>query len=473
MNAFNPTDHHRVFYRHRTTGQFLFNPSDPGRRSAVDEPLSPDILAHLGHKYPDMRFDQEFSSLLQSRFSQPPSTQPASASTTTMGALMIRPDLGNAQTHASGNDRRVQVWDTVSGVIAKVLANYTRETGAVWGVFTQGVIGILLEEINATGSRKIARRIRRELAKQSQDTVSTGIALHPTLDYPSEEILANAFKALDHAAFFDGNATVVLDAITLNIAGDLFYQEGDLQGAMDEYARGLKLDPSNVNLHNSLGVCYGVQKNYPQALEEFEAAMALDPEEVLPVYNCGLVKRLSGDLPGALASFLEAHAKNHTIYEIVLEMGKLLLEMDDFNRAESYLQKAIDVDPDNSAAHRLLGHCRLKQDRVSLAASAFEKAVKCNPNDAEALSSLGHLYGSQGQNKEIAQLFCQQSVALAPQNGLYYHRLGEVYMHAQRMEEALAEFKRAMEHGYDSRQQIDAISANPPADDPQEQSRHG
>ena len=44
-------------------------------------------------------------------------------------------------------------------------------------------------------------------------------------------------------------------------------------------------------------------------------------------------------------------------------------------------------------------------------------AIKANGNDAYSLSALGGLFADQGRNMEIAMVFCEQSVELAPESG--------------------------------------------------------
>ncbi len=96
---------------------------------------------------------------------------------------------------------------------------------------------------------------------------------------------------MTHAAVVGPGSMVVLDAVSLNISGDQLYQAGNLQGAVEEYRKALQLDPSNVNVHNSLGVCYGMMERYDAAEAEFDAALLLKPDEVMALYQSG------GDLP--------------------------------------------------------------------------------------------------------------------------------------------------------------------------------
>jgi tetratricopeptide (TPR) repeat protein len=60
------------------------------------------------------------------------------------------------------------------------------------------------------------------------------------------------------------------------------------------------------------------------------------------------------------------------------------------------------------------------------AVAIYTRAVKNNPNDAESFSQLGQLYDAIGENPEIARLFCQQSVAIAPENEVYRERFNRL-----------------------------------------------
>ena len=73
------------------------------------------------------------------------------------------------------------------------------------------------------------------------------------------------------------------------------------------------------------------------------------------------------------------------------------------------------------------------------------------------MSALGHLFDSRGENPEIALMFCHESVALAPENGLLHYRLGRLYQNQNRMAQALKEFKKAERLGYDASGEISEI----------------
>jgi len=86
----------------------------------------------------------------------------------------------------------------------------------------------------------------------------------------------------------------------------------------------------------------------------------------------------------------------------------------------------------------------------SVSIRSYKKVLRQNPNDAESLSALGYLFDLQGENPEITTIFCQQSIEIAPENGLFRYRLGNLYLKRDQLENALEQFQKANDLGYDA-----------------------
>ncbi|MCG6892731.1 MAG: tetratricopeptide repeat protein [Desulfobacteraceae bacterium] len=357
---------------------------------------------------------------------------------------------------------------TSDTAMAESMEDACRETDGVWGKIEDGLFGCLLADADADKAVAVVEGIRHRLFEAAGIRISFGVAMFPTIDYSRADIMDNARKALEHAAFFGPGSNVIFDAVSLNISGDQLYQQGDMQGAVDEFHRALELDPRNVNVHNSLGVCHGVMGEWDRALERFETVLQIDPGEVMAIYNLGLVHLLGeDDKPRALERFLEAARGDDSIFEIQLETGKLYLEMDRTEDALGFLEKAASLNPQSSLAQRYLGECFERMEDAHGAVAAYQKAVKCNPNDAASLSALGVLMDAQGENAEITTAFCRHSVEIAPDNGLYHLRLARLYEKHDRPEAAAAAFEKALALGCDLEAEAAACREGKEADRPQ------
>jgi Flp pilus assembly protein TadD len=343
--------------------------------------------------------------------------------------------------------------------VARTLERACRSVSGLWGLLDSTTLGCFLPGCNPSSTVAWAEEIKKTVAADAGPSVTIGLAFFPTLDYPKDKILDNARKALEHAKFFGPDSLVSFDAISLNISGDRLYDEGEYQKAIDEYKTALKLDPANANLHNSLGVCYGVTGEFVSALTQFKEAMTLDAEEALAHYNASLVHLLLDERDKARAHLLEVDNRPHNLFEVRLQLGKLYLEDGQPEKGRIYLEKAAAMQPQSSAVHALIGECYAALDRRDEAVAAYKKSLRLNANDAASLSGLGWLYHVMGKNTDIATLFCRHSTAIAPRNGLFHHRLGCLFLKEDRLSEARDEFQKAVALGCDSAAQLAEVQS--------------
>ena len=363
------------------------------------------------------------------------------------GVIVLRPDEVPAADGAAPDA------DTLAP-IAERLEAACRRSGAFWGIEDSGMLAAYWPNREAAECVELARSLQEEIRTQTGRTVTAGVAAHPTLDYPRQQALENACKAVDHAVFFGPGSRVAFDAVSLNISGDKFYERGDIASAIREYESALALDGGNVNVHNSLGVCYGVLGDHEKALEQFSAALRLEPDEYMAVYNIGLIHALLGRRDAALGFFLKANALRDDVFEILAQTGKLYLEMGQPQAARPFLEHAARLRSKSGNAYRLLGDCYAAVGLPEKAISAYQKAVKANPADSTALSALGCLFGEKGENPEIAMVFCKESVRLAPDNALFRRRLAALYFKLDRLEQALEEFEQVGRLGQEAAEEI-------------------
>jgi tetratricopeptide (TPR) repeat protein len=346
---------------------------------------------------------------------------------------------------------------------AKLFDDFCKKNKGSWGLINSGLFGAFFEGKNASQCFKLVQKFQDKLIKQTDITVSAGIAEYPTLSYQPAEMLTNALKALDHAAFFGPGSNAIFDTVSLNISGDRLFDKGDIKGSISEFQLALKLNPSNINVHNSLGVCYGLMGDFEKAKREFYSAIKLKSKAVMPWYNLGFTNMLAGDRHKALDLFLKANTIDQNVFEVAFQTGRLLIEMDQPESGKKFLEHAAELEPESGAAFRYLGECYTAIGNEDAAISAYKKAIKYNPSDAASLSAMGCLFDEREENPEIALMFCQESVRLSPENGLFRFRLGQLYLKENRLTDALKEFKKAEFLGQDASAVITQIQKRLPA----------
>lgn len=431
------------FSSRSSSHQFLIHKTDSELKHEKTKARPSDDVNRLTKIFPDILIGKNFVD----------HTMAGLNSSAEFGAMVIRIDESNQKAKTPKNDRNA---DFIIDVAKRINTICESENG-MWGKIGKNMFGCFFPGKNERLTLELAEKIQKSLAALQKKTVSIGVAYYPTTDFFRDQILDNALKALDHADFFGPSSTVSFDAVSLNISGDKMYQDGDIDGAIEEFKAALLLDSSNVNVHNSLGVCYGVSDEYERALEAFEEAIRIDPQENMALYNAGLVNMLMGNQDKALEYFLAADREEADVFEVALQTGRLYLEMEDAEKGKTFIEKAIQIQPESGFAYRFLGECYAAQNQTDEAISAYKKAIRKNPNDADSLSALGHLFDLKGENPEITTIFCQQSVDISPDNGLFRYRLGSLFLKRHMLDDALEQFQKADELGHDAKEPIQKV----------------
>lgn len=333
--------------------------------------------------------------------------------------------------------------------VGRIMESMSRTLNMTWGRLRHEEFVCLCQDVDEAKGLELAEEIRNRVQLAGEETVSVGLAVYPFWPFDKTTVLDNAQKALDHAAFFGPNTVTPFDAVSLNISADKLYQYGDIEGAIEEFKKALAVDPENVNVHNSLGVCYGVQGESDLAIDAFEKAIRFDPTDVMATFNLGLAHIKQGDQEKALELFLHAHELDEDNPEVAYQIGVCHQEKGETDPAIEYLEKAAANSPKGAHVFRALGECYLKKEMHLEAAKAYEKVIKLNPTDAKSLSTLGYLYGVIGENLEIAIVLSRESTKIDPDNSLYRYRLGKLYQQNQDYENAVKELKIAADLGED------------------------
>jgi len=414
--------------------QFLFSKTDIGTEIQKPEPLAIISIDKLKEKFPELLVEDIFHDHAMA----------LAGDAKTFGAMVIRLDDINFVINP----------DDVIADLADTIDEICKDVSGIWGLVGHATLGCFFPESDEPQCLVLSKQIKELFAKKCGETVSVGFAVYPTLSYSKDRVLGNAKKALDHADFFGADSCVAFDSVSLNISGDKFYQASDLEGAMNEFYLALKLDENNVNVHNSLGVCYGIKEDLKNALLEFKTAIRLDPKEKMAIYNAGYIYFLKKEFTTALEYFQKAEHIDNMVFEPAFQTGRIFLELNQIENAKKYLEKATALNPKSAAAFRLLGDTYTTLDRISDAVTVYKTSLKLYPENAEALSALGYMYEIQKKNADIALMFCRQGIGIDPKNGLFRHRLGRLYLNRNRIEEALDEFQKAQELGYKSDEYI-------------------
>jgi tetratricopeptide (TPR) repeat protein len=307
---------------------------------------------------------------------------------------------------------------------------------------------IFIPDIEAEKARIWADDFKKRL-KAADLTCSLGLADYPFNDYKKSEIPDNSRKALHHSGFYGPDSLTIFDSVSLNISGDVYYNEGNLAKAVREYRKGLAIDPQNINLLNSLGVALAQMNQYRRAIPLFEQVLTVKPDDFMALFNLGFALLARKKTNAALARFEEALQIDDHNFGLLLQLGKLYCRSARYEEAVNVLRKGCGSDNrdkrdmGHGAIYHYLGEACAGLGRNREAIEYLQRAVSHNSRDAGSLSLLGALYNIEKEGDEISLSLCQQAVRLDGSRWLYWLRLGQVQLSQGDARQACKSF----EHG--------------------------
>jgi tetratricopeptide (TPR) repeat protein len=145
------------------------------------------------------------------------------------------------------------------------------------------------------------------------------------------------------------------------------YNENRFEEAVRAFEQSLKLDPKNVKTEDNLGLAYAGLDRVDAAISAYRAAMEWQKD---------------------------ASTKNAGPF---INLADLLLDQNRAQESIAYLREAIQIAPQDSKAHELLGKAYARLDEFPQAQAELEKAAQLAPENPNLPCMLGPVYRKLGQ----------------------------------------------------------------------------
>ncbi len=243
-------------------------------------------------------------------------------------------------------------------------------------------------------------------------------------------------------------------------------EEGDFADSKLNLERALSLSPATAASFIDLGIVFLKQGQPQRALAQFEAGLNASSAVPTPDWDGAIsalrdVKFQASNLPEAhnmlglflgrkgadsndvLAEFRQALSLRPDYGEAHNNMGLVLAQNGDDQKATAEFREAVRIRPDYADAHANLGSVLMLID-VDEAIAELEKATSLDPALIKAQFNLAEAYGnspSHGTAKQIEQL--RKIISIAPNFARAHLALGKAMLHDAKVNDAVAELRDA------------------------------
>ena len=225
-----------------------------------------------------------------------------------------------------------------------------------------------------------------------------------------------------------------------------YRQQGLEDSAFAMFGQALLENPRVVGAHIGIGDIYKERGDYDKAAVRFELAAAIEPTNYDAHYNLGVCKQVLGDIPFAIKAYRQAinlqpdsAAANRDLASAYLQQGKPGIAL-------AYAKRATELDPDSFGAWANLGFTYSRVERYAEAIDAFRSASELadEEDDLEPiLIGLADAHIRMGNYTRATNTL--NTLILNNPSSTAHERLGVCLFKQRQYEDALREFKKAVE----------------------------
>jgi tetratricopeptide (TPR) repeat protein len=223
----------------------------------------------------------------------------------------------------------------------------------------------------------------------------------------------------------------------------IYLQQGHVMLAKETIGRALSIAPQDTN---SLLILADIQLS----LEEADQALAVylelekrsDPPAPDLLLHIALAYSMKREWDTAL-SYLEMAIDQEPEFLEAFELeGKIRLERGEFEEAAAALMDVLDLEPEHQTANHLLGVIYSKQGRWRAAIRQWESTLSISPNADETLREMGGAWIKLGQEERAVSTF-KRALEINPKNLQARIDLGIILMKRKQVDEAIAQWELA------------------------------
>lgn len=266
-------------------------------------------------------------------------------------------------------------------------------------------------------------------------------------------------------------------AVVAAVGGYLLFPGGDrelgssnLDLVLAQLEENVVKDPQDPVARLAVAIGYLERGLSQRAAEQFEQVLVLSPDNQTALIGLGQARLVLGEFDAAaepllrVAELNEDNERRYTIDQlngVYYDLGRILVHQGDLEQALGWLIEALLVNSTDADSLLLLGTVHEDLGDLEAADAAFRDVVRLVPDYTEAYEAMGQLYERTDQPArqryadgmiqlingriEEAVTGLEAAIELAPDMAEAHEGLGMAYESAERPDEALAAYERALE----------------------------
>ena len=227
--------------------------------------------------------------------------------------------------------------------------------------------------------------------------------------------------------------------------GNIKLSGGDLDGAIADYYKSIKLKPDYEVAYLGLMMAKSAKSDSDDALSIFDKFIEIKPDHMEAYIVRGIVKSAKNDLDGAIFDYdkaIELKPDDSAAYNF---RGIARDLKGDSNGALADYDKAIMLRHDNALAYYNRGNSKFRKGDFGESIADYDKAIEFKLDHAESYNNRGIAKDRKGDSDGAIADY-DKAIGLKPDFTDVYFNRGTAKINKSDLDDAIADFDKAIEH---------------------------
>lgn len=234
--------------------------------------------------------------------------------------------------------------------------------------------------------------------------------------------------------------------------GDILYNGGEKEKALEQYDQALLLDESIYSVWEQVMYINAELNQFGQLAEVSEEAMALFPSQALPYFLHGVAKNQQKEHEDALLvldrALIIGGSNPLLVAEVYAAMGDSYHALEQHAASDSCYQESLDRNPDNAyVLNNYAYYMSLREKDLDKCAEMARRANELEPGNPSFQDTYGWVLYQKGQYEQARQ-WIEKALASGGENSAaILEHYGDILFQLDKIDEAVDYWNRALEAG--------------------------
>lgn len=198
--------------------------------------------------------------------------------------------------------------------------------------------------------------------------------------------------------------------------------------ACESFDFAIAIEPDHTPTWFHLGYALSLNEKFSEAIEAYKNSLENDEGDAMKYYYIGECYEKSEDYVNARIYYKKATGLQVDIPDAWIGMGVCEHELGNAKKAMDYLNKGVNLDPDNTGYLCIIADIHMAQDNIGEGAAFFQKAIESSPEEETVRIDYADAMAEKKELEESVNIIQSALDKFSSNAALYYRMAAYLYL---------------------------------------------